>query len=338
MPSHTSTFLRAHRRGAVTLTSVAMSAAVLAGCGSAASDEDTDASAGYPVSVTNCGMKQTFDQAPERVITIKSTATELMFALGLGDKLIGRAFDDGPIPEKWADEAESVPELSDEAPSQEVVLDHEPDLIYAGWESNLADETAGDRTTLDKLGVHTYVSPAACKEPKYQPDKMTFDLLFEQFTEMGAIFDVPDRAKKLIADQRERLASVDQADDDTTALWYSSGTDIPYVGAGIGAPQMVLDELGLSNVAADVDDTWTSMSWEKIAEANPDVIVLVDATWNSAKQKIKLLEDNPVTSETNAVKHSRYLTIDFPASEAGVRSAEATVKMSEQLSDFDLTQ
>lgn len=314
------------------------SSAFLAGCGNSSGSEsaDTESTGGtdYPVTVTNCGMEQSFESAPERVVTIKSTATELLLALGLGDKIVARAFSDGPVPKRWADEAESIPQLSDKAPSQEAVLEEEPDLVYAGWESNLAPETAGDRDTLAKLGVNTYVSPAACKEPKYQPDRMTFDLLFDQFAEMGKIFDVPKKADKLIDKQRKQLASVHKAADGTSALWYSSGSDIPYVGAGIGAPQMMMDTLGLDNIAADVDDTWTSMGWEKIAAENPDVIILVDATWNSAKEKIKRLEDNPVTSKLDAVKQQRYLTIPFPASEAGVRSAGATVDMGKQLADL----
>src|SRR5699024_12393204 len=107
---------------------------------------------------------QTFESAPERIVTIKSTATDLLLALGLGDKVVARAFSDGPVPKRWADEAESIPQLSDKAPSQEAVLEKEPDLVYAGWESNLAPETAGDRATLAKLGGITNVSTVARKE------------------------------------------------------------------------------------------------------------------------------------------------------------------------------
>lgn len=321
----------------VAALAMAVTCGLLTACGSSADSHSTsDTSGSFPITVDNCGMKQTFDGPPERVVTIKSTSTELLLALGLGDKIVGRAFDDGPIPDRWAGDADSIPKLSDKAPSQEVVLDKEPDLIYAGWESNLSADNAGERDSLEKLGVNTYVSPAACKEPKYQPDKMTFELLFEQFMEIGKIFDVPDKAETLIGKQKHQLADVRKAESGTTALWYSSATSTPYVGGGIGAPQMMLDTLGLENIAADVNDTWTSVSWEKIAEANPDVIVLVDAEWNSAEQKKTYLKKNPVTSEMDAVRHERYLTIPFPASEAGVRSANATARMGEQLTDLGL--
>lgn len=313
---------------------------VLASCASTSRHDKRptgDAStADYPVTVDNCGVQQTFKVSPKRVVTIKSTSTELLLALGLGDKIVARAFDDGDIPKRWTKQADSIPMLSDKAPSQEAVLEKKPDLVYAGWESNLTAENSGDRDTLKKLGVKTYVSPAACKKPQYQPDKMTYDLLFHQFREIGKVFGVQDKAESLISDQKEDLTKARQAKSDTTAVWYSSATSTPYVGGGIGAPEMIMGKLGLENIAENVSDTWTSMSWEKIASKNPDVIVLVDADWNSVKQKKKYLKKNPVTSKMDAVRHDRYLTIPFPASETGVRSAGATVDMGKQLAAMGL--
>ena len=73
---------------------------------------------------------------------------------------------------------------------------------------------------------------------------------------------------------------------------------------------------------------WTR-EWEK--ETKPDVIVLVDAAWNSAEAKKKLLAENPITSKLDAVINQRYLVIPFPASEAGIRNVPATVDMAGQL-------
>ena len=116
-----------------------------------------------------------------------------------------------------------------------------------------------------------------------------------------------------------------------TALWYSSGTKAPYVGAGAGAPEMMLEQLGLSDIMGDVADGWISASWEAVVDANPDVIVLVDAAWNSAEQKKTLLSTNPITAGLDAVVNQRYLIVPFPASEAGVRSVGATADMAAQL-------
>lgn len=287
----------------------------------------------YPLTIDNCGVSVTLDAPPQRVVTIKSTATELLLALGLGDRIVGVGFQDGPVPDAWAAAAADLPVLSDKLPSQEVVLEAEPDFVYGGWESNFAADGAGERPTLAGLGVDSYVSPAACRSIK--PAKLTFGTLFEQIAEMGTIFDASAAAEALIADQRATLAAVAPDARGLTAVWYSSGTKTPYVGAGSNAPAMILDALGLSNILADVDDGWVSASWEAIVDANPDVIVLVDAAWNSAEQKKKLLTDNPITSQLDAVINRRYLIVPFPASEAGVRNAGAVADMAAQLAALD---
>jgi iron complex transport system substrate-binding protein len=287
----------------------------------------------------NCGVDVTFDAPPERVVTIKSSTTEMLLALGLGDRIVGSAFLDGPVPDSLADAAARVPAvaepMADQVPGSEATLALEPDLVYAGWESNLTAEGAGDRDTLAQLGVATYVSPSACKEPGYQPDPLTFDDVFAEITEVGEVFGAADAAQAVVADQRATLGSVTPDDRGLSALWYSSGDDIPYVGAGIGAPQMIMDAVGLTNVAEDVRDTWTSFAWEEAIAADPDVIVLVDAAWNTAEAKVERLESNAATARMTAVREGRYLTVPFPASEAGVRNVDAVVDLAGQLADLD---
>ena len=288
------------------------------------------AQTGYPLTLDNCGFEVTLAAAPQRVLTIKSTATEMLLALGLGDRIVGVGFQDGPAPEPWTAAAAALPVLSDKLPSQEVVLETEPDFIYGGWESNFAADGAGERPTLAELGIASYVSPAACRSIK--PAKLTFDDVFAQIGEMGTIFDATPAAEALIAEQKAALAAVPSDTRGLTALWYSSGTKAPYVGAGSGAPQMMLEALGLDNIMAEVDDGWVAASWEAVVDANPDVIVLVDATWNSADQKKKLLAENPITSKLDAVINQRYLVVPFPASEAGIRNVGVTADMAAQLS------
>jgi len=284
-----------------------------------------------PVTLDNCGTTVTVDAPPTKVVTIKSTATEMLLALGLQDVMIGTAFADGPVPADEKAAYDQIPVLSDKVPGQEALLALEPDFVYGGWESNFSADGVGDRATLQDLGIGTYVSPAACKEDGYMPDPLTFDKVDDEIREVAGIFGVPDRAEELIAEQKATLASATKPSSETTALWYSSGTDTPYVGAGIGAPQMIMDAAGLTNIFADVHDTWTSAGWEQVVAADPDVIVLVDATWNTAAKKIELLEANPATNQLTAVKEHRYLTIPFPASEAGVRNADAVKSLDDQL-------
>ncbi|MFC7405217.1 putative F420-0 ABC transporter substrate-binding protein [Georgenia alba] len=325
-----------------------LTAVLLAGCGATAVDgpgtsstasstpEGSAAPSGEDSqTVSSCGVETTLETPPERVVTIKSSATEMVLALGAGDRLVGTAFSDGPLPEDLAGQAEDVPVLAEQNPSAEAVLELEPDLVYAGWESNLSSDGAGERSMFDDLGIATYVSPSACREADHQPERLTFDLVFEEITEVGRILggDSVDAAERLVAEQRATLEDVRPTGEGRTALWYSSGNDVPYVGAGIGAPQMIMDAVGLQNVAEDVPDTWTSMGWEAVASADPDVIVLVDSAWNTAESKIEMLESNPVTRRLSAVQDGRYVVIPFPATEAGVRNVPAAADLSAQLAE-----
>jgi len=314
-----------------------LAATALAGCAAAASPatHPPATSTAADAVLDNCGFPvDTSLPAPERVITIKSTSTEMLLALGLGDRIIGTAFQDGPVPEQWRAEAGGIPSISDQVPSEEAVLSRQPDLVYAGWESNFSADGAGTRQELASFGVRSYVSPSACKEPAYQPKQLGFDDVFDEIEQVAAIFHVD--ATALVDRQRAELATVQPLAGEHTALWYSSGSSIPYVGAGIGAPQLMMQTIGLTNIAAGIRDTWASYSWEAVVAANPDVIVLVDASWNTAQHKIEVLESNPATAKLDAVQQHRYLIVPFAASEAGVRTVAATADLAGQLAKLGL--
>jgi iron complex transport system substrate-binding protein len=65
------------------------------------------------------------------------------------------------------------------------------------------------------------------------------------------------------------------------------------------------------------------------------VIVLVDAAWNTAQQKIDHLTANPATARLRAVRESRYLTVPFAGGEAGVRSVDTALSLQDQLRQLD---
>ena len=105
------------------------------------------------------------------------------------------------------------------------------------------------------------------------------------------------------------------------SAWYESNR------ARVGLMQAA----GLTNVFADIDDTWTSASWEAVAEKNPDVIVLIASPGNTIEDKIALLQADPVMSTLDAVVNERFVTLDFAAAEAGVRNVDAVASLVRQL-------
>lgn len=311
----------------------------LVGCaapGSAAAPPSpTETPDAFPMSFTNCDTTVSLDAAPERVVAIKSTSLEMMLALGIGDRVVGTAYLDGPVPERWAADAAGIPSLADKMPSPEAVLDAAPDLVYAGWESAFTAESAGTRAELAALGIASYVQPAACQSAN-APETLDFAEIFREIEEAGALFGVPERAAELIAEQQAQLDALEPVEGSPTALWWSSAIDIPFVGAGSGLPALVMRTAGLDNIAGDIDATWTPLGWETIIAANPDVIVLADSLRNPAQGKIDHLRSNPATAALDAVANERFVIVPFPAAEAGVRSVETAASVIDQVKALNL--
>ncbi|GAA3604460.1 ABC transporter substrate-binding protein [Agrococcus terreus] len=304
----------------------------LAGCSAVAptaTPAARDGAAPGTAPIVDCGIEVAPRAEPaERIVAVKSTAAELVAALGLGDALVSTAFLDAE-PE---DAAVAAAPTIEGMPGREALLALEPDAVVAGWESAFAPEAAGDRASLHALGITTWVSPAACRSTDVAP--LTWDALLGELEQAGAALGVPEAGAALAAEQRAALDGIEPVEGAPTALWYSSGEDAPYVGGGSGAPALVLGTAGLSNVAADVDEAWTTMSWEAVAAADPDVIVLVDAAWHSAESKLERLRANPATAQLRAVREERVIVVPFPMAEAGVGSVEAAQLVADAVRDL----
>lgn len=302
--------------------------ALLTGCAAqpaATPSPSPAAGAAAAAAIDDCGIAvEPMTEPAERIVAVKSTAAELVVALGLGDALVSTAFLDAPLAMEPGGAAAPTIEGM---PSREALLALEPDAVVAGWESAFAPEAAGDRATLAELGVTTWVSPAACRSVDVAP--LDWDALLGELADAGAVLGVPEAGEALAAEQRVALEAIEPFSVGASALWYSSGDDAPYVGGGTGAPQLVLESAGLTNVAADIDQTWTTMSWEAVAASDPDVIVLVDAAWHTAESKIDRLRANPATAQLEAVREERFVVVPFPMAEAGVGTVAAVEEVVE---------
>ncbi|MCI9889126.1 ABC transporter substrate-binding protein [Micrococcales bacterium 31B] len=283
----------------------------------------------YPVTVMNCGTEVTFAAAPQRVVAIKSTSTDMLLALGQGDKIVGTAFQDSPVVEQYAAEAANLPKLADKMPGSEAVLALTPDLVYSGWESAFAGDAAGERTTLAGLGVASYVEPSACRSSA--PEKVTFDSMLAEVSQVGQIMDANAQAATVTGDLHQRLAAIQPAGAGRNVVWWSSDSKSPYVGAGTGAPDAIMEKVGLKNAFGDLGAPWKNVSWEEFASANPDVIVVADATWSKAETKIKRLKGNAATKDLDAVKNDRIVVLPFAATETGVRNVDAAEQLNDAL-------
>lgn len=297
---------------------------LLAGCTTSRDDRAAPAAStpAGPVTLTNCGTPVTIAKPPARVVTMNQSATEIMLALGLQDRMIGTAYLDDQVLPDYAAAYAKVPVLAKEYPSKEKLLDTGPDFVYASFSSAFSDEGVGDRAEWQKLGVGTYISPAGCPK-QTAPAKLSIDDVFGEIRDIGTIFGVRDRAETLIADQKARIAKAVAGSTSPKVMWWDSVTDAPSVGACCGSPAMIMSAAGVTNSFADLTGSWADTSWETVAERDPDVIVLIDASWDPASAKRAFLEKNPTLKDLPAVKNHRYVTIPFSSSSAGVRNVLA---------------
>ncbi|WP_165367540.1 ABC transporter substrate-binding protein [Phytoactinopolyspora endophytica] len=293
-------------------------------------NDDGNGESGFdPVSLDNCGVEVTADHAPQRAVTMNQSATEVMLALGLEERISGTAYLDDEILPEFADAYAGIHVLSDEYPSREALLDIEPDAVYGAYPSAFQPETAGNRSELHDVGIATYLSPSACPD-KPSDEPLEIETVWQEIRDVGAIFGASDAADALVEDQQAELGrAIDSADDvsSTTVVWWDGGSDAPSVGACCGAPGMIMDAAGVENAFADVDGSWADVSWEQVAERNPDVIVLVDADWSTAEEKRATIESTPGVQELPAVAHGQFVELSFSATTPGVRNVSAVVDL-----------
>lgn len=286
------------------------------------------------VTVTSCGGAEfTYDSAPTRAITLNQQATEVMLALGLESSMVGTAYIDDTIPAQWQDAYDSVPVLAEKYPAREIVMAAEPDFLFAGFGSAFSEDNLGAQDEWNDRDVGTYLVDASCKDthPKDQP--FTIEPILTDITTIGQIFDVEARAETLVADMRARLDAVqgDPAGAGQRAFIFDSGDETPYSIGCCGTPSLLVELVGLENIAADVEGTWVDLAWERVVAEDPDLIVLIEADWSTAAEKRAYMEADPVLSSLTAVQEGRFVTIPFSETLLGMRFADGVESLNAQL-------
>lgn len=314
-------------------------AAVMAGllvtaCGSAVTDDEdgtgTEAGEGFPVTVEdNCGETTTFDQPPSSAVTLTSNATELMLELGLTDHMSGAAYQrDRPIGAQYEEDYESVPVLADDLPSLEVLLDAEPDFVYSGYPDGFSESSGYTRDRLHELSIDTHLNPEGCTT-----EPVSFDLLFEEVRTIGDIFGVPDEAESSVTDIEERLDAVRdgiEGVEPVDVFVYNTGEDAPSTTGGFSMLTHMIEEAGGRNIFADEEERWMQVSWEQVADREPDVILIYDHVEPSQEEKEDTLTSTPAIEDLTAVQQERFPVVSLSLAQPGPRSVEGVEELAEQ--------
>jgi iron complex transport system substrate-binding protein len=284
-------------------------------------------SASPAATVVNCGMRVHVDKPPTRAISLNQGATELMLTLGLQKSMVGTAYLDDSVLPSLKPAYDSVPVLSKEYPSAESFLAKQPDFGIASYTSAFsAKEGVGTRSSLAKLGVATYLLPDGC--PNANPNQpWTFADDFSEISQVGKLFGVSARAAQVIARQKAQLkqavGSGPEPGKGVRILWWDSDDKSPVIGACCGGPNLIMKTVGATNVFAGVKGNWQNVDWETAIAKNPQVIVLVNASWDTLQSKLKYIASNAALQALPAVQHKRFVVIPFSDSTPGVRNVEA---------------
>ena len=99
------------------------------------------------------------------------------------------------------------------------------------------------------------------------------------------------------------------------------------MGGGTGAPNMLMQEAGLSNVFADRPGNWVCVNVSDIVSAVPDVIVVVDASWDTAVEKIKWMYNDAEFCKLEVLRTARFVSIPFSATTLSPRNGPAALDL-----------
>lgn len=223
---------------------------------------------------------------PNQVVTLGGTVTEIVYQLGLGEKVIG------------TDLSSIYPPAATELPRVgyyrnlplEGLISLKPDAI-------LASEQAGPPHVLNRLqdlGIPV----------KTIADQSSLESLYQRIEQIAHIFEVPEAGQQLQHHIREQIAQIPPSSHEIKALVLMAHSN-QMQGAGQNtAPHLLLGLAGMSN-ALEHQQGYKPISSEAIAALRPDVIVLTGSAIQSETQT-----KHPSLNLTPAARYNSIGTID----------------------------
>ena len=311
----------------------------------------------YPLTVSNCGFDQTFDAAPNATVTVGQSTTELLYLLGLGEKVAGTSVWFNPVLPQFAGLNAGIERLADNDPSFESVVNKKPDLVTVMYEWHVGSEgIVATRDMFHDVGVPTYVMPTDCESKDNlvggdgtRSELFSTEQLYKAISQLSLIYDVQSNGVELIeslkASEADAIAQAQALNlpTGTSALFWFSSSDMeadPYVAGRQGVPAYMMDKLGVDNVVTS-DEEWPLVGWETLAKADPSFIVIAEMNRrrfpaDDVEMKRQFLMNDPVASEMTAVKEGRIITIDAHAMSPTVRAIYALGQVAEALEGYNL--
>ena len=271
------------------VAALAMLAIACGGGGGPAPPQSPPAAAdeSFPLTLTDDeGVEVTLQAPPERIVTFAPSHTEIVYALGLGDRLVGvsGAFDDFP-PE--AREIEQVAGPSGVEPNVEKVVSLEPQIVLTAFIGGAWKER------LRQLQIPVFTTLASDL-----PDALA------DIETIGRALGVGNAAATLtdaLATEADAVQAEAGGDRVTCFLELS---DLFTVGPG-ALEFDLLERAGCDPVTASANEPYPQWSAEQLVEDDPDVFLV-----SESGQPIDEITDRPGIRDLTAVGEGRVAIVD----------------------------
>jgi iron complex transport system substrate-binding protein len=251
------------------------------------------AASAFPLTITDeLGRTVTIRRMPERILPLAPSNTEIVYALGLGDKVVARTnFDDFP---SQVTQKPSVGGYTN--PNLETLVSLAPDLILT--------TAVHQREITPKLEAMGYTVVGL--------DPKTIDDVLVSINLVGEITGETQAASELTAALQKRIDAVTERTGKLTAAqrpktFYIVWPD-PLMSAGTGTFQAdLIQKAGGTNIAQSLDG-WKQISPEDVVSSNPEIMVA--GSMANAHTNFDFLKSRPEFAGTDARRAGKVYEVD----------------------------
>ncbi|PID23421.1 ABC transporter substrate-binding protein [Sporosarcina sp. P7] len=283
---------------------------LLAACGSDSAKEETPAdenqagketkteqastdTTSYPYTLTDAiGEEVTFEKAPETVISLLPSNTEILYGIGAGDKVIAVTENDD-----YPEEVTELDTVGDFTVNIEKVISLQPEAVFAN-EMMMGSNEEGLNQIRD-AGIPVIVIQNAG----------TFEETYETIEQIGKVMDKNAEANQIVEDMKTKVADIEKKAADITdkKRVFIENSDAPEIYTpGKGTfPQQFLDMINAENIVTE--EGWIMISPETIVDENPDVIL---AMYSYVPNVVENIKTRDGFDAVTAIKEDRVIQLD----------------------------
>lgn len=200
---------------------------------------------------------------PQRIVTLAPNLTEIVYAIGAGERLVGNTtFCDYPA------EAKQVVKVGDTLqPNIERIIALKPEVIFVSTASQLETFTK----QLDERGIAVFVT-----------DPHDLEGVFRSIKTLGELLGQQAQAEKLVSDLRARAASVEEAVKalpSVTVFYQVSPSPLWTAGRRSWITDLIR-RAGGKSVTGEVEGEWMRYSDEAALASRPEAIIMATSSDN----------------------------------------------------------